>query len=72
MLLLSEPTALPPQPDGLHHPVVVRENATTGDGELLPQDKRFSAAFSVLLPQFGFIQGSCLGLQALWLSSWLL
>lgn len=26
----------------LHHPVVVPENATTGDSELLPQDKWFS------------------------------
>ncbi len=34
--LLSEPTSLPLQPHELHHPVVVRENATTGDAELLP------------------------------------
>lgn len=48
VLLLSEPTSLPLQPDGLHHPVVVKENATTGDAELLPLDS-FSA---ILLSQF--------------------
>lgn len=45
--MLGEPTSLPPQPDELHHPVVVRENATAGDSDLLPQDKCFFLPSSV-------------------------
>lgn len=58
--LLSEPTSLPLQPHELHHPVVAREKATTGDAELLPMDKWFFAIFSLLLSQFTWRSNLCL------------